>query len=154
MLQVVTRDEFELLTISWTVLVAVDFIMAKRDKDPTPNPASISNKDIIQRLNFLYQASVYLSNLSRDIYPTDVASSALITREEDQAHGKAKNAKSRHAKQSRRRPRTTEELSRAYVHTMTTVGKRATVKMCVSASNIELDADLIIYPTVLIRVCT
>ena len=44
------------------------------------------------------------------------------------------------------------ELSRAYVHTMSMVGKRATVKMCVSVSNVERNADLIIYPTVLI--CT
>ena len=124
--------------------------MAKKDKDPTPNPASIPNKDIIQRLNFLYQASVYLSNLSRDVPPTDVphpGSSAISAREEDQAHSKTSNLKSRHAKQSRRRSRTTDELSRAYVHTMTMVGKRATVKMCVSASNVELDADLFIYPT-------
>jgi ribonuclease P protein subunit RPR2 len=125
-----------------------NLIMAKKDKDPAPNPASIPNKDIIQRLNFLYQASVYLSNLSRDVPPIvpHPASSALSAREEDQAHSKVKNPKSQHAKQSRRRSRTTDELSRAYVHTMTMVGKRATVKMCVNVSNVELDADLIIYP--------
>jgi ribonuclease P protein subunit RPR2 len=119
------------------------------------NPASIPNKDIIQRLNFLYQASVYLSNLSRDVPPIDAshpAPSALSACEEDQAHSKAKNPKSRHAKQSRGRSRTAEELSRAYVHTMTMVGKRAMVKMCVSISNVERNADLIIYTTMLI--CT
>ena len=131
--------------------------MPKKDKDPTPNPASIPNKDIIQRLNFLYQASVYLSNLSRDVPPTNVphpGSSAFSAREEDQAHSKTTNPKSRHARQSQRRLRTTDDLSRAYVHTMSMVGKRATVKMCVSVSNVELDADLFIYPTVLIRACT
>jgi ribonuclease P protein subunit RPR2 len=130
--------------------------MAKKDKDPTPNPASIPNKDIIQRLNFLYQASVYLSNLSRDVPPNvpHPGSSAFSAREEHQAHSKTTNLKSRRAKQSRRRLRTTDELSRAYVHTMTMVGKRATVKMSVSVSNVELDADLFIYPTILIRACT
>src|SRR6266576_5573752 len=84
----------QLLLISWTVLVAVvdvDYelsdVTESWHKDQTRNPASIPNKDIIQRLNFLYQASVYLSNLSRDVLPTDVphpGSSALSAREEDQ----------------------------------------------------------------------
>src|SRR6266576_6278658 len=70
------------------------------------------------------------------------------------AHSKTTNLKSRHAKQSRRRLRTTDELAREYVHTMTMVGKRATVDMCVSVSNVELDADLFIYLTVIIHACT
>ena len=131
--------------------------MAEKGKDQTPNPASIPNTDIIQRLNFLYQANVYLSNLSRNVPPIDVshpASSAVSAREGNQAHNKSKNPKSRHAKQSRGRSITMNELSRAYVHTMSMVGKRATVKMCVSVSNVERNADLIIYPTVLMYACT
>ena len=34
--------------------------MAKKSKDEVPNPNSVSNRDILQRLNFLYQASVLL----------------------------------------------------------------------------------------------
>ncbi|KAF8623285.1 hypothetical protein AX15_006433, partial [Amanita polypyramis BW_CC] len=45
----------------------------------------------------------------------------------DQAHSKTTNPKLRHVK--RRRLRTTDELSRAHVHTIIMVGKRATVKM-------------------------
>ena len=35
--------------------------MAKKSND-VPNPNSVINRDVIQRLNFLYQASVYLSS--------------------------------------------------------------------------------------------
>ncbi|KAK0503705.1 RNAse P Rpr2/Rpp21/SNM1 subunit domain-containing protein, partial [Armillaria luteobubalina] len=38
--------------------------MAKKPKDETPNANSVPNKDIIQRLNFLYQASVYLNSVT------------------------------------------------------------------------------------------
>ncbi|KAK0485300.1 RNAse P Rpr2/Rpp21/SNM1 subunit domain-containing protein, partial [Armillaria luteobubalina] len=38
--------------------------MAKKPKDETPNVNSVPNKDIIQRLNFLYQASVYLNGVT------------------------------------------------------------------------------------------
>jgi len=106
--------------------------MTKKDKESTPNPASIPNKDIIQRLNFLYQASVYLTNLSHDVPPTDVphsgtTSSALSAGNE----GKPAQSKTKRSKQSRRRLRTADELARAYVDTMTMIGKRATVKMWV-----------------------
>ena len=37
-------------------------VMAKKTNDDVPNPNSVVNRDIIQRLNFLYQASVYLSS--------------------------------------------------------------------------------------------
>ncbi|KAJ7268657.1 RNAse P Rpr2/Rpp21/SNM1 subunit domain-containing protein [Mycena haematopus] len=40
--------------------------MAKKNKDSdtqTPNANSIANRDIMQRLNFMYQASVYLSGV-------------------------------------------------------------------------------------------
>ncbi|KAK0438336.1 RNAse P Rpr2/Rpp21/SNM1 subunit domain-containing protein [Desarmillaria tabescens] len=38
--------------------------MAKKSKDEAPNPNNVPNRDIIQRLNFLYQASVYLNGVS------------------------------------------------------------------------------------------
>ncbi|KAK0485338.1 Rpr2-domain-containing protein [Armillaria luteobubalina] len=38
--------------------------MARKAKDGTPNANSVPNKDIIQRLNFLYQASVYLNGVT------------------------------------------------------------------------------------------
>ncbi|KAK0464735.1 RNAse P Rpr2/Rpp21/SNM1 subunit domain-containing protein [Desarmillaria tabescens] len=38
--------------------------MAKKSKDEAPNPNNVPNRDIIQRLHFLYQASVYLDGVS------------------------------------------------------------------------------------------
>ncbi|KAK0244448.1 Rpr2-domain-containing protein [Armillaria nabsnona] len=43
--------------------------MAKKPKDETPNANSVPNKDIIQRLNFLYQASVYLNGVTSQSPP-------------------------------------------------------------------------------------
>ena len=106
--------------------------MAKKDKDPTPNPASIQNREIIQRLNFIYQASVYLTNLSQDVPSTDAnptGSDAHQTRTGDKEERRA----------YRRRIRTTNDLARAYVDTMTTVGKKTTVKMYVCARSIQLN---------------
>lgn len=39
--------------------------MGKKNKGDLPNPSNITNRDILQRLNFLYQASVYLDSISR-----------------------------------------------------------------------------------------
>ncbi len=43
--------------------------MAKKPKDETPNANSVPNKDIIQRLNFLYQAGVYLNGVTSQSPP-------------------------------------------------------------------------------------
>lgn len=40
--------------------------MGKKNKGDLPNPSNITNRDILQRLNFLYQASVYLDSISRE----------------------------------------------------------------------------------------
>ena len=37
--------------------------MGKKQKEETPNINATPNRDIIQRLNFLYQASVYLQSI-------------------------------------------------------------------------------------------
>ncbi|KAI0256061.1 hypothetical protein BJV78DRAFT_1168913 [Lactifluus subvellereus] len=39
--------------------------MGKKNKDEAPNPNNVVNRDILQRLNFLYQASAYLESVSR-----------------------------------------------------------------------------------------
>ena len=39
--------------------------MGKKNKSEVPNPNNVVNRDILQRLNFLYQASVYLESISR-----------------------------------------------------------------------------------------
>src|SRR6266581_3589612 len=39
--------------------------MGKKNKSEVPNPNNVVNRDILQRLNFLYQASVYLESITR-----------------------------------------------------------------------------------------
>ncbi|KIL62399.1 hypothetical protein M378DRAFT_81285 [Amanita muscaria Koide BX008] len=94
--------------------------MVKGNKDPIPNISSVQNREIIQRLNFLYQASVYLQNLSQT-----TLSPASTPKDEDKHARKGTQERKRH----RQRIRTTDELSRAYIDTMLTVGKKTTVKM-------------------------
>ncbi|KAI6045989.1 Rpr2-domain-containing protein, partial [Pisolithus marmoratus] len=79
----------------------------KGNRGDVPNPNHISNKDIIQRLNFLYQASALLGTIS-----TPVPCSA--------------NA--RH-QPKRKRVVTTSELSRSYIDTMRIVGQKTNTKM-------------------------
>ena len=78
-----------------------------------PNTNSIANRDIIQRLNFLYQASVYLNGIPP---PSD----AVVTSDSLNANG---------AKKNRRRKLTTSDLSKSYIKTMKIVGQKTTVKM-------------------------
>ncbi len=78
--------------------------MAKKPKDQVPNPNSVVNRDVIQRLNFMYQASVYLNTVAASV-PTAVP-------------------------QPKRKKRiTADHLSRNYVSAMKVVGQKTTVKM-------------------------
>ncbi|KAF8625603.1 hypothetical protein AX15_005283 [Amanita polypyramis BW_CC] len=140
--------------------------MAKKDKDQTPNPTSIQNKDIIQRLNFLYQASVYLTNLSKDVPSTTpvgagreryskAAASNLESRPIDAhpAHSDDKEKNKEERRATRRRIRTTDDLARAYIDTMTTVGKKTTVKMDPSIKRTLCKAcNSVLIPGVSVRV--
>ena len=78
------------------------FMGKNKNKDQAPNPNNVSNRDIIQRLNFLYQASVFLNAMSSQPQPC-----------------------------SQKRV-TTSELSRSYIDTMKTVGKKTNVRMFVT----------------------
>jgi ribonuclease P protein subunit RPR2 len=88
----------------------------EKDIDQVPNPNNVSNRDIIQRLNFLYQASVYLNSVgpTSDDAKTDVTNSV----------------KEEHKKKKRRRVVvSTTDLSRSYIKSMKIVGQKTTVKM-------------------------
>ncbi|KIY74103.1 Rpr2-domain-containing protein, partial [Cylindrobasidium torrendii FP15055 ss-10] len=78
--------------------------MAKKSKDQIPNPNSVTNRDIIQRLNFLYQASIYMNGISREDAPTK-------------------------SNKKRRKRITTDQLSRHYISEMKAVGQKTIVKM-------------------------
>ncbi|KAJ6594205.1 RNAse P Rpr2/Rpp21/SNM1 subunit domain-containing protein [Mycena capillaripes] len=81
--------------------------MAKKNKDgEAPNANNIVNKDIMQRLNFMYQASVYLSG----VLPVSPE----------------KTPKKR-TKKSRKM--TVHDLSKSYINSMKTVASKTMVKM-------------------------
>lgn len=96
-------------------------LMAKKNKDQVPNVNSVTNRDIIQRLSFLYQASTYLNAISSS--PTSTSSTIPST----------SNATTHDpTKKKRRRTRvTTQDLSKSYITSMKIVGQKTTVKMCV-----------------------
>jgi ribonuclease P protein subunit RPR2 len=90
--------------------------MGKKTKDQVPNANSVPNRDIIQRLNFLYQASVYL-----DALPTASVSNEHLTL--DSMITKTKRP---------RRSVNAKDLSRSYIRSMKIVGQKTTVKMLVT----------------------
>lgn len=97
--------------------------MAKKAKDDAPpNPNSVTNRDIIQRLSYLYQASVYLNSINSP--PTASGSNS------DANKGSKK-----------RRKTTLGNLSKSYIDSMKVVGNRTTVKMCVTFADIRVDVS-------------
>jgi len=102
-----------------------------KDKDEAPNPNSVSNRDIIQRLNFLYQASVYLNS---------VGGSGPSTVGEPHVASDVKEEKGKR-KKSRRNILSTTDLSKSYINSMKIVGQKATVKMYVSCTSTLVDLD-------------
>jgi ribonuclease P protein subunit RPR2 len=90
--------------------------MARKNKaEATPNANSVANRDILQRLNFLYQASVYLNAIGP-------GPSAIKPNADDD--GKKK-------KRRQRRLISAGDLSREYVKDMKLVARKTTVRMCV-----------------------
>jgi hypothetical protein len=103
-----------------------------------PNINSIANRDIIQRLNFMYQAIVYLQSLSTSA-STSSTSSADSMDQSGVSPGKASGSitepsSPRKAAKGRRRrvigrKKTVNDLARIYVHALKVVGQKTTVKM-------------------------
>ncbi len=89
--------------------------MGKKNKDqePTANLSSVPNRDIIQRINFLYQASTYVNSIAP---PPD--------RDGTISHRGAKRKKN-----TIRHPKNTAELSRCYVGAMRIIGQKTMVRM-------------------------
>lgn len=129
--------------------------MAKKNKDEVPNPNSVANRDILQRLNFLYQASAYLSTMpnatassstqaaepqsqpplpeySSSIHPVlHVPDRFLMHRFINPKHpdGSRKQRKAVKRKSGVGRKLGVEEIARAYVRQMKQIGQKTTVKM-------------------------
>ena len=126
--------------------------MGKKNKDDAPNPNSVPNRDIIQRLNFLYQASTYLngigaahSGVSRNPSPTtpttskdrnDIAaeqngSVESVEKEVETTEvDKKEDLKSVNTrKRPGRRKASTRDLACSYVKSMKIIGQKTNVKM-------------------------
>ena len=113
--------------------------MGKKNKGELPNSSNITNRDILQRLNFLYQASVYLDSISRkcggsvdkaaagppasdpgpsiDVTPSSTVSPPKATkrkRDRDQRKGRTIRA---------------VDIGQGYVRAMRLIGQKTTVKM-------------------------
>ncbi|KAG1730765.1 RNAse P Rpr2/Rpp21/SNM1 subunit domain-containing protein [Suillus lakei] len=91
--------------------------MGKQNKDDIPNPSRVGNRDIIQRLNFLYQASVLLNGMTPGP-SSQVPFSTCAT-----------NNTQNPPKKRKKRVVSTADLSRSYVDTMKVVGQKTNVKI-------------------------
>lgn len=100
--------------------------MAKKSKDqePTATLSAVTNRDILQRLNFLYQASTYLNTIAP--HATRVAQE----KSESLGTGAERKAQRSQLRRQKRHPATTSDLSRTYVTAMKAISQKATVKMC------------------------
>lgn len=95
--------------------------MAKKSKDFIPTVNNVSNRDIIQRLNFLYQASAYLTNIS-PVSPPPRTIQASDSRKE------------KHSKRRlNRHPASSSDLARDYVKSLKIIGQKTNVRMYVSS---------------------
>ncbi|KAH9961315.1 RNAse P, Rpr2/Rpp21 subunit, partial [Russula dissimulans] len=117
--------------------------MGKKNKGDTPNPNNIANRDILQRLNFLYQASVYMESISRQ--SSNFVDAGAGPSESDSGPpvgattlGKAGPSIARPSKaakrkgdreQGKRRVICAADIGQGYVRTMRLIGQKATVKM-------------------------
>lgn len=95
--------------------------MAKKGKDDVPNVNSVSNRDILQRMNFLYQASAYLGSLQTPPKEFQGRLPAGIKGKEKKEEMRRRN-KARHSTAP-------EDLSRAYVKSMKAIGQKTNMRL-------------------------
>jgi ribonuclease P protein subunit RPR2 len=146
--------------------------MGKKNKGEAPNPSNITNRDILQRLNFLYQASVYLESISRECGesvdtgadppasdsggpPTDAAA---VGEAGPSTAGMSKAARrKRDRKQRKGRVIRAADIGQGYVRAMRLIGQKTTVKMSGLYSQLGIralpDACTIRDPTVKRTLC-
>ncbi|KAF8894350.1 RNAse P Rpr2/Rpp21/SNM1 subunit domain-containing protein [Gymnopilus junonius] len=115
--------------------------MVKKQKEETPNVNATANRDVIQRLNFLYQASVYLQSTAPSAQPKGKGCQIDETLDGDNpmapdaqlhepSNHKAALIKPFKTKQRRKvNTKDTGDLARSYVQSMRVVGQKTTVKM-------------------------
>jgi len=124
-----------LIGVLFAITSAIRLPMGKKNKDEAPNPNGIANRDILQRLSFLYQASTYLESISHqsDVRRKARVDSPINTADVSSTTSTLSTArKGRHQeRQRKRREITTADIGQAYVRTMKSIGQKTTVKMYV-----------------------
>ena len=107
--------------------------MAKKNKDDAPNPNSVSNRDILQRMNFLYQASAYLKTVAtqQEAYPETQKISGARTQTMEKVKEEGRSKKGKRQKEIR----DVTDLSITYIRSMKAIGKRTTVRLYVSLTS-------------------
>lgn len=114
-------------------------VKKNKDQEPTATLNAVTNRDILQRLNFLYQASAYLNTIAPHATTVDPEKSELLgTRVE-------RNAQKSRLRRKKRHPATTSDLSRTYATAMKAISQKVTVKMCVPTSFILASSCLDLY---------
>jgi ribonuclease P protein subunit RPR2 len=127
--------------------------MGKKNKDEAPKPNNVLNRDILQRLNFLYQASVCMESISRqcsrgptldlegssednserlvdDLSTQPIAqSSMLITAGTTTTPLPKASGRKRPQEQRKGRVIRASDIGQGYVRAMRLIGQKATVKM-------------------------
>ncbi|KAH9978729.1 RNAse P Rpr2/Rpp21/SNM1 subunit domain-containing protein [Lactifluus volemus] len=107
--------------------------MGKKNKDEAPKPNNVLNRDILQRLNFLYQASVCMESISRQCNrgPTlDLEGSSEDNSERTTTTPLPKaSGRKRPQEQCKGRVIRASDIGQGYVRAMRLIGQKATVKM-------------------------
>ncbi|KAF9568183.1 Rpr2-domain-containing protein [Agrocybe pediades] len=113
--------------------------MGKKQKEEIPNVNATTNRDIVQRLNFLYQASVYLQSIAPSEPSTDKPSKGkerdnttdAMDCDKEENKRELVASQSEPCKKARRKvhKKRTDDLARTYVQCMRVVGQKTTVKI-------------------------
>jgi ribonuclease P protein subunit RPR2 len=117
--------------------------MGKKNKGDVPNPSNIVNRDILQRLNFLYQASAYMESISRQnagsvdsgvgpsrSTPELPAGSTNVEKADLSTTPQARMQKrKRDRKQRKGRVVRASDIGQGYVRAMRLISQKTTVKM-------------------------
>ncbi|KAI0029843.1 RNAse P Rpr2/Rpp21/SNM1 subunit domain-containing protein [Vararia minispora EC-137] len=101
----------------------------KGQQDEVPNPSSVTNRDILQRLNFLYQASTFLQSVSEPPLAPAFQQKRNPSLRTSRSNNKSKATAEGRATARRTRTISTADLAKSYVRSMRQIGQKATVRM-------------------------
>lgn len=100
----------------------------KQKQEAVPTAQSAPNRDIIQRLNFSYQASVFLANLASSVDPS-AASAPAVSSGDPQKAGHPSTPRQKKNGRHRAGQISLDDLSRKWAADVKSVGKKTTVRI-------------------------